>query len=254
MWDDATWIGAAAKKVPGKLPPGTLLRRLFELPAGFATASSSRAFLYIAAAGFYKCKVDGKAVSTHVLGATTDFWKRLYYHTHDVSSLLHKDPLSSTHVISCDLGRGRYGEMRNSIGAKSCTNGHGGCKPAIKVKLSIRAGSSNGPPTTVVSDGSWHSLQSPVLDNDMYAGETYNASLERPNFDLPPNASLLSAPSALKPGGISDAMLANASTNSTGLGAPFADVRVYSSYLLPPVKVIQSFAAVDLWRVKVRAA
>ena len=90
-----------------------------------------------------------------------------------------------------------------------------------------------GQKTSVVSDGSWGSMQSPVLMDDMFSGETYNASLESSAFDAG-----------------TELQLVNASTNTTGLGAPYADVTIFSSFMLPPVSVVQSVPAVDLWQVQ----
>ena len=88
-WRGAQWIGAGKGggpdggegKPPGMLPPGMWLRKPFTLDA----AGASRATLYVAHASFYKCAIDGVPVDDHELGATTNWWHRLYHNSVYVS-------------------------------------------------------------------------------------------------------------------------------------------------------------------------
>ena len=213
-------------------------------------ASLVNAKLYIAGAGYYRCAVDGVRIGHHVMGATTDFWYRLYYDTYDVLEAL---STPGNHVLSCLLGRGRYGQMRNSIGQLTCTTGLEGdtatdhlqsansppCNPGIRVKLKLVY--ADGQVRTVVSDkDTWKSLASPVLADDLFQGETYNFTMAKSTtaFALPDSAIFL------------DSLLANASVNgSNGFGAPNRTATMYSSWTLPPIKVFNVSKAVDVWAV-----
>ena len=98
-WRGARWIGAGkgggpddgGGKPPRMLPPGLWLRKPFTLPAGAA-----RATLYVAHASFYKCAIDGVPVDNHELGATTNWWHRLYYNSVCASSTAPPPPQTPT--------------------------------------------------------------------------------------------------------------------------------------------------------------
>ncbi len=189
-----------------------------------------RALLYISGAGYYQCKLNGVLIDAHVMGPTTDFWSRLYYETYDVSELIMP---GSAQVLSCMLGKGRYGQIRNSIGERICGSRRG-CQPALLAKLSLHLG--DGAKQAVVSDASWKSLESPVLADDLFQGETFNTSLDTAEFDLPRR--------------IDDSELAGVLTNGTsGFMSPWDNVSITSSYLLPPIRVVKTAPAVDLWQV-----
>ena len=119
-WRGAAWIGAG-KGGPDddtlSTPSGgdnLWFRKAFTL-----SASPTEARLHVAHAGFYKCKIGGSpgattatAVGDYELGATTSWWTRMYYDSYDVSHLL---PGTGEYVLSCLVGKGRYGESANSI-------------------------------------------------------------------------------------------------------------------------------------------
>ena len=253
-WSGAVWIAAASEKKLNKnmFPGGKHLRTTIVSPGNLANngAPLVNAKLYIAGAGYYRCAVDGVRIGHHVMGATTDFWYRLYYDTYDVLEAL-RTP--GNHVLSCLLGRGRYGQMRNSIGQLTCTTGVDSdtvaghlrsdnsppCNPGIRVKLTLTYADAQ--VRTVVSNkDTWKSLASPVLADDLFQGETYNLTLAKTTreFSLPD--------SAIFP----DSLLANASVNgSNGFGAPNRTATMYSSWTLPPIKVFNVSKAVDVWAV-----
>ena len=269
-WSGAVWIGAAKSKRANKhtFPGGNHLRTTLLSPGNLASSDAPlvNAKLYVAGAGYYRCAVDGVRIGNHVMGATTDFWYRLYYDTYDVLQALRKP---GNHVLSCLLGRGRYGQMRNSIGQLTCSTGldrdtdaytdtdtgaytdtdttanhiragnSPACNPAIRVKLRLTY--ADGQVRTVVStNDTWKSMASPVLADDLFQGETYNMTLATATraFALPD--------SVMFP----DSSLANASVNGTnGFGAPNRSATMYSSWTLPPIKVFNVSKAVDLWAV-----
>ena len=261
-WSGAVWIGAGSLKSQGNgiHPGGSHLRTTIKATTSNAVNNTASllvgARLYIAGAGYYRCAIDGVRIDTHLMGPTTDFWYRLYYETYNVFH--HFSNTTSGHVVlSCLLGRGRFGQMRNGIGAKTCSAGiaegddaneaSGGigngnsCNPGIRAKLSLIY--SNGAKTSVVSTAStWKSISSPVLSDDLFAGETYNLTLATATAGF--------TASPCSPTFIPDALLTNASVNGTnGFGAANRSATIHSSWMLPPIVVYNSSKAIEIWSV-----
>ena len=153
-WHGAAWIGAGRGGPDGDDAGAALnsasdssnnlwFRKQFTL-----TAAPTAARLHVAHASFYKCKIGGgpkqqaaQFVDDHELGATTSWWTRLYYDSYDLGDLL-RDGGAGDYVLTCMVGKGRYGEATaNSVAGRVCRVGqhsHGPpCAPGIRVLLSI---------------------------------------------------------------------------------------------------------------------
>eukprot|EP01051_Picozoa_sp_SAG22_P010383 SAG22_NODE_933_length_6434_cov_5.195264_2_plen_480_part_00 len=229
-WHGAQWIGAgnggpdgdhrtnsdpdAAVAAPAQLKAGLWFRKTFTL-----TAPAAEARLFIAHAGFYKCKIGSSSggpaimVDDHELGATTTFWTRLYYDSYNVSHML---PAAGDYALTCLVGKGRYGEATaNAVAGRVCRpeqHSHGPpCGPGIRVLLSLRGSGGGGGEDLVVSDDSWSAIRSPVTSSDFFSGEMYDASLELPAYELPGH---------VPAGGGEAAALPLAATNGSGFEGP----------------------------------
>src|SRR5688572_18348588 len=58
-----------------------------------------------------------------------------------------------------------------------------GDRPRLKLQLNIEL--TDGRRVQVVSDGAWKSASGPIVYNDLSDGETYDAQLKRPGWDIP---------------------------------------------------------------------
>ncbi|MGE5646570.1 MAG: family 78 glycoside hydrolase catalytic domain [Acidobacteriota bacterium] len=140
------WIGDAGE-----------LRKQFTL-----ARKPVRARVYIAAAGYYELRINGRKVGDHVLDpAWTDYDKRILYTTYDVTPLL----AQGQNAIGVMLGNGWYK------------------KRAALVQLNVEL--EGGERAEVVTDATWKSAPGPIVSDSVYDGETYDARLETPGWDRP---------------------------------------------------------------------
>jgi len=187
-WKGAQWIGTENK-----------LRYEFSLSSG----QISRARLYIIGLGYYEARINGKKVGNNVLGAFTTFEKRVLYDTYDVT-----DYLSQTNAIGVLLGAGWYNISSTNSGPKS-----------LICLLSVIT--SDGRKTYITSNSNWKMTQSEIIFDHIYQGETFDATLATPNWDLP-------------------------NFNQTGwvpVKAAKVPTGVLSSQLIQPIRIADSFTA-----------
>ncbi len=142
----AKWIGG-----------GRLLRASLDLKGHI-----KRARVFIAAAGYYELHIDGGRIGDHVLDpAWTDYSKRVLYSTYDLTHALHP----GANRIEVLLGRAWYSKTFNQ-------------EP--KLICQIQGEYENGKPFLFISDENWLVYKSPIVMDDIYDGETYDARLESP--------------------------------------------------------------------------
>ena len=156
-----TTVGAERLR---RVTPATLLRKQFNVARPVAKAR-----LYSTAAGYVEVFIDGKKVNTRVLNpAQTDFETRILYDADAVEEYL--EP--GTHTLSAHLGEGFYGQTV----AFMANFAYG--KPSLIMQLEITY--KDGETETIPTDRTWMTHPSPVLKNNVYAGEFYDARLETP--------------------------------------------------------------------------
>ena len=148
--------GITRSTAPSRIAP--LFRREFTLERPVR-----RARAYVCGLGYYELRLNGRKVGDHVLDpAYTNFEKRSYYSTYDVTDLLRVGP----NAVGAILGKGWWGRS-----------------PTLIVQINIEH--DDGSRTSVCTDADWKRSQSPILDNSLYHGETYDARLEQDGWDLP---------------------------------------------------------------------
>ncbi|MDP9234062.1 MAG: glycoside hydrolase family 78 protein [Actinomycetota bacterium] len=161
----ARWIGAPDRDaVPDvedvhRQSPVPLLRkefRLFESPV--------RARVYASALGLYELWINGTRVGNRVLTpGWTEYQRRVQYQTYDVTGMLAQGP----NVIGALLGNGWYsGHVEHRVYVYGYT-------PALFLQLEVLT--SDGPLTTVTSDGTWRTTSSGITGNDLLLGEEEDA-------------------------------------------------------------------------------
>ena len=134
-----------------------------------------RADLYVTSLGLVEPHLNGTKVgSDYFVPGWTDYTKRVYYRTYDVTSLL--QPGSNT--VGAILGDGWFRGNVSILGQN-----YYGTKTRLCAELHlIYAAGTN---QVIVSDGSWKAGFGPIRQSDIQSGEVYNAPLEAPGWDSP---------------------------------------------------------------------
>jgi alpha-L-rhamnosidase len=156
---------------PGPFPqPAASFRRTLQLAK---TPTSAR--LYIAALGSYRMYLNGSRVGNDVLTPDfTDYHKRVLYQTYDVTSLLKQ----GRNQISALLGDGWYGSPLTWVGMYFF-------KPPDRFAAQLEISYTDGSQDTVITDESWRAAPSPIIESQIYGGETYDARREKPGWKQP---------------------------------------------------------------------
>ncbi|HZG76362.1 MAG TPA: family 78 glycoside hydrolase catalytic domain, partial [Paenibacillus sp.] len=143
-----------------------LFRKAFDLPG-----EAKRAIARVYAVGWYEVSVNGRKVDDRVLApANTPYERRMLYDVYDVTSALR----SGGNAIGLWLGNG-YNLNYSRWGWKWKRN-----KAAI---LQLDVELVDGSLLRIVTDETWRTTDSPVLANDIYDGETFDARRLQPGWD-----------------------------------------------------------------------
>lgn len=143
----------------------------------------AQARLYISGLGLYECYLNGCRVGEDVLAPTaTDYTKTVCYNVYDVTDLLDE----GVNTIGVILGNGRFFSMRTVTYTIPFTQvtipgvrNYG--YPKLLAQLEIT--DSEGNRTVVASDENWKlTTDGPIVANNEYDGETYDARLEMPGW------------------------------------------------------------------------
>jgi len=161
-----------------------------------------QATVYISGLGLYELYINGERIGNQVLAPSpTDFEKSVKYNTFDVTS---KIKLGKNAIASI-LGNGRYFNMRQNYKPhKIKTFGF----PKMILQLEIEY--SNESRQTIISDNSWKiSVDGPILANNEWDGEEYDANKEIPEWNIADfdDSKWLKPEYILAPGGILSAQM-----------------------------------------------
>jgi len=148
--------------------PAALLRHEFAIPQ-----EVRRARVYVTALGNYRLYLNGQRVGNDVLTPDfTDYRKRVLYQTYDVTGLLAR----GRNAIGAILGDGWYGSPLTWTGRRFFADTRG-----LLAQLEIEY--ADGSRQTVITDPSWKTAASPIVDSSIYGGEVYDARLEKPGWN-----------------------------------------------------------------------
>ncbi len=151
-----------------------MFRREFKLP--FPAKSAK---LLICGLGYNEVFINGCRVGDSVLDpAQTDYNARAFYVEHDVTKLLK----SGDNAIGVILGDGWFNQNRVW---KTWHDGKGMSYGCPRFIARLETSSSDGKSFEFDSDLSWKCSTGPVTENNIYAGERYDARLERIGWDSP---------------------------------------------------------------------
>lgn len=149
-------------------------RKEFTLPDNFTSQSRSR--LYITALGVFEAWINGEKVGDEWLApGWTSYKFRLAYRAHDVAGLLQP----GKNVIGVELAEGWYAGRLGFKGGKRFRYGD---ELGLFAQLEVQSGSSE--PLVLVSDDTWSCSASPVINGELYDGETYDMKQDRPAWNL----------------------------------------------------------------------
>ena len=145
------------------------LRKSFSL-----STEPRRAALYVACMGYFSVSVDGVPASQMMLGDFTNFEKRLWYTTFNITSHLQQARRGQNGTLS------RHALGLTLSGGWDSRHGSGKNGNSILVLLSVDNEQGH---TDIVSDTSWRSGIVPMTEADIYQGETFNASRVTTGWD-----------------------------------------------------------------------
>lgn len=154
---------------PGPFPQSAAsFRRTLEI---IRPISSAR--LYVTALGSYRAYLNGSRVGNDVLTPDfTDYHKRVLYQTYDVTSLLK----TGKNQISALLGDGWFGSPLTWVGMDFF-------KLPVRFEAQLEVTYTDGGHNVVVTDDSWKSSSSPIVESQIYGGETYDARQEQAGWN-----------------------------------------------------------------------
>lgn len=133
--------------------------------------ASARA--YICGLGYYELYIDGVKTGDHVLDpAPSNYDKQAYYVTYDVTEQIQK----GENAVGIILGNSFYGQniswKRDPESEKDLSYG----VPAVR--LLIKVTYNDGTQAKFYSDESWKNSTGPIVFDNIYGGDTYDARYE----------------------------------------------------------------------------
>ena len=179
-FDDSAWTSAESISAT---PWGvTALNDIARVPASYLRKTFvvgqaiTRATVYVTALGVYELHLNGRKVGDDVLTpGWSDFSKRVYYQTYDVTGLV--QPGANT--LGAILGDGWYASVVGLSGRRMIYQG----LPRFLTQLVLEL--ADGSTQTVASDASWMANYGPILFGDILIGSSYDARREMPGWDTP---------------------------------------------------------------------
>jgi len=151
--------------------PASYFRKEFTVPREVRRATAT-----VAALGSYELRLNGRKVGDDVLApGWTDFHKRAYFQTYDITSMIHQ----GVNTVAAILGDGWYASNLAFTGRQ---NYYGG-KPKLKIELSVEY--VDGSVEDVSSDSTWKASTGPLRSADILLGCDFDARLEMQGWDQP---------------------------------------------------------------------
>jgi alpha-L-rhamnosidase len=161
----AKWISPDVVEDTTRSNPSPMLRTDFALDG---TIASARA--YVTSLGLYEMQINGRRVGDQVLApGWTTYDKRLQYQSYDVTDLVKRGP----NAVGVMLGDGWY---RGRLAWETRRNTYGK-RLALLAQIVVRY--TDGREQVIGTGDGWKSSTGPIVNSDIYNGETYDARLEK---------------------------------------------------------------------------
>ncbi|MFC1734523.1 glycoside hydrolase family 78 protein [Candidatus Hydrogenedentota bacterium] len=149
----------------------TYLRKNFDVGKGI-----ERAVVYVTGLGMYELSLNGEKVGTDIMTpGWTDYRKRVQYQTYDVTHALQE----GNNAVGAVLGSGWWHQR---FGWKTAFR-YSETFPCLMLTIVIEY--ADGTKGVISTDDTWRAHKSPILENSIYFGETYDARLEIPGWNRP---------------------------------------------------------------------
>lgn len=192
---EGRWIGFDRTFAGDSITASRLAARYFRKELE-VTKQVKSATAYIMGLGLFELTIDGKKVGDQVLApVATDYTQNIKYNTLDVTAQLQK----GKHAIGVTLGNGRFFAMRQTKAYKNKSFGF------PKLLMNVFITYTDGSQTVVKTDDSWTGVANgPILANNEYDGEEYDARKELAGWDRPGfnDKAWLKAEFVQEPGGV----------------------------------------------------
>lgn len=163
------------------LPPARHYRKEFA-----AAKSIRRATVYATALGLYELHLNGQRVGDALFTpGWTDYRKRVYYQTYDVTSLLQRGPNALGAIVADGWYAGYVGYgLLVGYGPDKTGRNIYGKTPAWLAQLEIEY--NDGSRQVIGTDPTWKVTDAgPIREADILMGETYDARQELPGWSRP---------------------------------------------------------------------
>lgn len=157
------------------LPPARYLRKSFR-----ASKKLKRATAYTTALGLYELRLNGQKVGdSYLLPGWTDYHKRLYYQTFDITDQIQR----GENVIGAIVADGWYaGYVGYALLVRlDKVREFYGVNPSFMGQIHLEY--EDGTSEVIASDTSWKANQGPTREADILMGETYDARMENAGWD-----------------------------------------------------------------------
>ncbi len=156
--------------------PAPLFRKDFTLPKEVAKAR-----LYISGLGYYQASLNGAVIGDQVLDpGWTSYAKTVLYSTQDVTDQLRQ----GDNCLGVTLGNGWYNPLPLRMWGHLNLREHLALgRPRFIARLVVDF--ADGTQQAIVSDSTWKSSDGPILRNNIFLGEIYDARKEVSGWDRP---------------------------------------------------------------------
>jgi len=156
--------------------PAPLFRKEFDLKK-----KVKKARLYISGLGYYEARLNGNRVGDLYLDpGWTDYEKRIFYSSFDVTKMLQ----SGKNCLGVILGNGWYNPLPLRMWGRLNLREHLPTgRPRFIAQLNIEM--TDGSKQTVFSNTDWRVHDGPLLRNNVYLGEVFDARREIEGWDRP---------------------------------------------------------------------
>jgi len=159
------------------LPPARYLRKSFR-----ASKKITKATAYTTALGLYELRLNGNKVGDDYFApGWTDYNKRLYYQTYDVTDNIKQ----GENVIGAVIADGWYaGYIGYGLLVRlDKVREYYGVNPAFMGQIHLEY--EDGTTEVIATDTSWKSSEGATREADILMGETYDARMENSGWDAP---------------------------------------------------------------------
>ncbi|MEN6557826.1 MAG: family 78 glycoside hydrolase catalytic domain [Thermoguttaceae bacterium] len=156
--------------------PAPLFRKEFQIDKPIRSAR-----LYVTGLGYYVARINGAEVGDRVLDpGWTDYEDRVLYSTYDVTSRI----VQGKNCLGLMAGNGWYNPLPMKMWGRINLRNYltVGC-PRVLAQLEIEL--ADGTRQVVATDDTWKTSPGPILRNNIYLGEVYDARRETPDWDQP---------------------------------------------------------------------